>query len=91
MCPSSTLYVGIFSGWICTGLVHVVIIAVSSLGHRLQRRLLRHGFKPIEIFISQPVTMLGVWDPGVALSLSQDELLRTKAISWVDILQSTTS
>lgn len=32
---------------------------------------------------------LGVWDPSVALSLSQDELLNTETEFWVDMLQFT--
>lgn len=52
-----------------------------------QRRPLRHQFKPVEFFISQVATTLGGQDPSAALNLSQGELLRTKTMFWVDILQ----
>lgn len=37
------------------------------------------------MFISQPAITLGVWDPNVALSLSQGELLGIKIVFWIDI------
>lgn len=44
-----------------------------------QRKLLKHGFKTIKkVFISQPATTLGIWDPCVALNLHWNELLNTK-------------
>lgn len=33
----------------------------------------RHGCKPYKVFISKLATTLGVWEPSVASSLSQDE------------------
>lgn len=45
------------------------------------------GLSQLKVFISQLVTTLGVWDLGVALSLSQSELLSTNTMFGVDILQ----
>lgn len=50
-----------------------------------QRRLLGHGFKPIESLISLLVTTLGIQSPSVASSLSLGDLSSTKSMSWVDI------
>ena len=53
-----------------------------------QRRLLRHGFKPIESLHWPASDYTIVQDPSIALSILQDEFLSTKPISWVDTLQS---
>lgn len=45
------------------------------------------GLSQLEVFSSRPTTTLGIPDASVALSLSPDELLRTKTVFWVDILQ----
>lgn len=42
------------------------------------------GLNQYKVFISQPVTTLGIWDPSVSLSLSQCELLSTEATSWAN-------
>lgn len=54
-----------------------------------QRRLLRHEVKPIESLSFQLAgqQLHWVFRILVALSLSQGELLSTKAIFWADIFQ----
>lgn len=45
----------------------------------LERRPLKHGFKPIErLYINWQAITLGDQDPRVAPSLSQEELLSAK-------------
>lgn len=46
------------------------------------------GLSQWKVFISW-VTILGVWDRRVALSLSQGEILSTKTMFWLDIVQLT--
>jgi hypothetical protein len=52
-----------------------------------QSRLLGHRLGQQKIFIRQPATTLDARDPSVAASLSQGQLLNTKTMSWVGILQ----
>jgi hypothetical protein len=42
-----------------------------------------------KVFISEPATTLHAQDPSIASSLSQDQVLSTKTMLWVDILQLT--
>ena len=51
-----------------------------------QSRLLGHRLGQQKI-IRQPATTLDARDPSVAASLSQGQLLNTKTMSWVGILQ----
>jgi len=51
--------------------------------------MLVHGFKPIESLYQSACFTLGVWDLSIATSLSQGELLRTKTMSWVDMIRLT--
>jgi hypothetical protein len=48
-----------------------------------QRRLSNMDLKQQEVFILWQTATLGVQDPSVALSLSQDKLLNTKTVSWL--------
>lgn len=45
------------------------------------------GIYQEKVFISHPVTTLGVQDPCVVSSLSRGEVLSAKFASWVDMLQ----
>jgi hypothetical protein len=45
------------------------------------------GLSQKKVFSSWLATTLGIPDASVALSLSLNELLRTKTVFWVDILQ----
>lgn len=47
------------------------------------------GLSQEKVFSSWPATTLGIQDGSVSLSLSQDELLSTKTVFRVDVLQLT--
>lgn len=47
------------------------------------------GFSQYKVLIIRLAITLDVGDPTVALCLSKDELLSTKAMFWVDILELT--
>ena len=42
-----------------------------------------------KVCVTWSVITLGIWDPSGSLSISQDELRRTKPTSWVDLFQLT--
>ena len=56
-----------------------------DVGYAPEKTSHGHGLKPIESLFST----LDIWDPIITLSLSLGELLSTKTMSWVDILQLT--
>lgn len=47
------------------------------------------GISQKNLFVSQAVTTLGIWEPRVARSLSQGEPLNTKPTFWIGKLQIT--
>lgn len=77
------------SGWLTVAFRKVKAIVIFSPHNLAREDCLEVGLSQKKVFVSWLMPVLSIQDSSAALSLSHGELLSTKTVFWVNILQLT--